>query len=69
MTIAEPCFSVNAGGVGRFDDVGEDEFDIGRGQDMLVIVARSDFPAIRDLFVEGSQVVKKLAHAWQRIIS
>jgi hypothetical protein len=30
---------------------------------MLVIVARSDFPAIRDLFVLGSEVVKELAHA------
>jgi hypothetical protein len=37
-------------------------------QDMLVIVARPDFPAICDLFVEGSEIVKKLAHADMRLL-
>jgi hypothetical protein len=36
---------------------------------MLVIVAHPDFPAIRDLFVEGSEVVKKLAHPKRKIAS
>ncbi len=55
-------FFGNVGGMGGFDDVGEDEIDIGRRQDMPDIVARPDFPAIRDLSIEGSEVVKKLAH-------
>jgi hypothetical protein len=34
---------------------------------MLVIVARPDFRAIRDLFVEGSEAVKKFAYAGHKI--
>lgn len=43
-------------------EVTEDEIDIRRGRNMPNIVARPDFPAIRELSVEDSEVVKKLAH-------
>jgi hypothetical protein len=52
----------NVGGARGFDEVGEDEIDIRRGQDMPDTIARPDFPAIRELSVESSEVVKKLAH-------
>jgi hypothetical protein len=44
----------NIGGAGGFDEVGEDEIDICRGQNMPGIIARPDLPAIRELSVEGS---------------
>jgi hypothetical protein len=45
-----------------FDDIGEHEIYIGRSQDMPDIVVRPDFPVIRDISVDGSEPVKKLAH-------
>jgi hypothetical protein len=41
-------------GACRFVDIGEDEIYFGRSQDMPDIVMRPDFPAIRDISVEGS---------------
>ena len=52
----------NVGGAGGFNEVGEDEIDIRRGQNMPGIIARPDSPTIRELSVESSEVVKKLAH-------
>src|ERR1700730_5571335 len=52
----------NVGGTGGSDEVAEDEVDIRRGQNMPDIVARPDFPAIRELSVEEFEVVKKVTH-------
>jgi hypothetical protein len=41
---------------------------MGRGQNMPDIVARPDFPAIRELSVEDSEVVKKVTHAGIELI-
>jgi hypothetical protein len=47
---------------GGFDEVGQDEIDICRGENMPDIIASPDLPAIRELSVEGSYFFKKLAH-------
>jgi len=46
----------------------EDEIDIGRSQNMPDIVACPDFPAIRELSVKGSEVVKKVTHVGIELI-
>src|SRR5580704_17513928 len=65
----EALIGGNVGGARGFDEVGEDEIDIRRGQDMPGIIARPDFPAIRELSVESSEAVKKLAHKWSECAS
>jgi hypothetical protein len=60
--------SGNVGGTGGSDQFAEDEINIRRGQNMPDIVARPDFPAIRELSVEAFEVVKKVTHAGIRYL-